>query len=93
MSLPHPTSPPLQVEDEADGGKGDGMCAGGGVGLPPEASAALHQGAFHLMACCTPVELQHLHAVLGPGVGGARKAALATMKKQYDRGFKYTGKV
>ena len=61
--------------------------------LPTPAVAALQQGAFHLLGCLSPAELQHLHVALGPGLGGARRAALAALRADYDKGFKYEGKV
>jgi hypothetical protein len=41
----------------------------------------------------SPSELQHLHMAMGPGMGGARRAALAALKQDYEKAFKFGGKV
>jgi hypothetical protein len=61
--------------------------------LPAGASAALRHGAYHLMAVLGPAELQHLHVALGSSMGGARRAALAALKADFSRAFKFEGKV
>ena len=38
------------------------------------------------------VQVQHLHAALGSGAGGMHRAALADLRKDFERSFKYTGK-
>ena len=73
----------------------------GGVGaaafvarLPVPAAAALQRGVFSLVSCLDPSELQHLHTVLGQGQAGARqRAALAALRTQYEKSFKFEGKV
>lgn len=82
-----PNSPPAAPQDESE------VEAGATGALPPPAAAALRRGAFHLVACLSPAELQHLHVVLAPGLGAARRTALQALKKDYDSLFKYTGKV
>ena len=57
------------------------------------AAATLRRGAFCLLSCLGPAELQHLHTVLGPGLGEARRAALAALRVDYDKAFKFEGKV
>lgn len=61
--------------------------------LPSGPRSALQLGAFHLISCLSPGELQHLHAALGEGAGSARRSALSQLKKDYERAFKYSGKV
>ena len=63
------------------------------VALPGPAAAALRRGAFCLMACLGPSELQHLHTVLGYGMAGARRASLATLTAEFNKSFKFEGKV
>lgn len=65
----------------------------GKAALPSAAATALQQGVFHLLACLSAGELQHLHVALGPGVGGARRTALAALRSDYEKSFKYEGKV
>lgn len=61
--------------------------------LPSGPRSVLQLGAFHLISCLSPGELQHLHAALGEGAGSARRSALSQLKKDYERAFKYSGKV
>ena len=74
------------------GGDGAGVAAAA-VALPVPAAAALQRGVFSLVSCLEPSELQHLHTVLGQGQAGARRAALATLRAQYEKSFKFEGKV
>ena len=39
-----------------------------------------------------PVQVQHLHAALGSGAGGMHRSALADLRTDFERSFKYTGK-
>lgn len=72
------------------------------------ALAALRRGAFCLLGSLSPAELQHLHMVLGggsaaaAGAGGAemgvvgaagRRAALLRLRTDFDKVFKFEGKV
>ncbi|KAG2443643.1 hypothetical protein HXX76_001992 [Chlamydomonas incerta] len=95
------------------GGGGGGASGGGAALLTPAAHAALRQGAYGLLGCLGPLQLQHLHMALGQeapppglaasaaalagrpgsGMGAARRAALAALRKEYESSFKYTGKV
>ncbi|GLC52394.1 hypothetical protein PLESTB_000624300 [Pleodorina starrii] len=91
------------------GAFGAGVGSSAGVGatlLPQRAHEALRQGAFSLMGCMGPPQLQHLHMAMGTAAGadagagpaaavggGARRAALAQLRKEYDSSYKYTGKV
>jgi len=46
---------------------------------------------FHLLDLCGEDELQQLHALLGGGVGGARRDAFALMVKEWRAKHKYEG--
>lgn len=43
--------------------------------------------------CWPPLQLQYLYASLGQKGGAAWRAALAALKSDYERQYKYTGKV
>jgi hypothetical protein len=83
---PWTLNPPVQDAEDSDAGGVSGA-------LPPAAAATLRRGAFGLMVCLSPAELQHLHVALAPGMGGARRVALGALRAECDRAFKYTGKV
>ncbi|KXZ53905.1 hypothetical protein GPECTOR_6g823 [Gonium pectorale] len=92
---------------------GGAAAAGLGAGLssatllPAAAHQALRLGAYSLLGCLGPQQLQHLHMALGTGAaageavgagladpgGAARRAALAQLRKEYESSYKYTGKV
>ncbi|KAG1671557.1 hypothetical protein FOA52_011279 [Chlamydomonas sp. UWO 241] len=86
---------PLWALEDASGVAPSGMAADEEpvAVLTPGASAALRQGAYYLMAVLGPAELQHLHVALGTSMGGARRAALATLMAEYEKAFKFEGKV
>ena len=83
---------PFSVIRRGMGGDGAGVAAAA-VALPVPAAAALQRGVFSLVSCLEPPELQHLHTVLGQGQAGARRAALANLRTQYEKSFKFEGKV
>ncbi|MEW5308130.1 MAG: hypothetical protein WDW38_000110 [Sanguina aurantia] len=60
--------------------------------LPSAPRAALQLGAFHLIACLSPGELQHLHAALGEG-GGQRTAIGSVAAEEGLRAGLQSGKV
>lgn len=39
------------------------------------------------------LQVQHIFAVFGKASGGARRAALASLRQDYEKHYKYTGKV
>jgi hypothetical protein len=81
-------------DPSSDGdGYGIGIAAAAAAALPGLAAAALQRGAFSLLSCLGPAELQHLHTALGVGMAGARRAALASLRAQFDKSFKFEGKV
>ena len=74
------------------------------------ALSALRRGAFCLLSCISPTELQHLHTVMGlsgtvshqglsHGMGGSAigaaglRAALLALRTEYDKNYKFEGKV
>lgn len=59
----------------------------------PAVARALRQGGYYLFHGCSPQELQQVHVSLGSGFNGSRRVALADLKADYERVFKYTGKV
>lgn len=83
------------LADGGDDGSGAAVAAGGAV------APALRRGAYCLIAALTPAQLQHLHGALGgssssgggSGSGGARRAALAELKRDYEKHHKYSGKI
>ena len=82
------------ARDPSSGGDGYGIgIAATAAALPGLAAAALQRGAFSLLSCLGPAELQHLHTALGVGMAGARRAALASLRAQFDKSFKFEGKV
>lgn len=98
--------PALQDEDllllAPAQGQGAGQVVGGSGGagggartgvLPPGAAGALRRGTFWLLGPLGPGEWQHLHMALAPGFGGARRGALQALRKEWESGFKFTGKV
>eukprot|EP00897_Mesotaenium_endlicherianum_P010168 jgi/Mesen1/917/ME000117S00075 len=68
------------------------LAASGGPGpcLHKVAEVALRKGAHAMLDACSPFDLQHLHAALG---GGLRRGALAQLKQNYERHYKYSGKI
>lgn len=76
-----------------DSGDGSGDVSAWTLALPPEAQAALRHGAFQLLGALGPGGAQHVHAALGGQAGGARRAALSELKAEYERVFKYSGKI
>lgn len=45
---------------------------------------------LNLLRC---LQIQHLYVVLGRTAGGTRKVAMASLRKDYEKNFKYSGKV
>lgn len=59
-----------------------------------DTGAVLRRGAYGLMSCVTPGQLQHLHGAIARGTAGAlRRSSLAELKKDYEKHHKYSGKV
>lgn len=59
-------------------------------GLKREIDGALRPGIYALVDACSLEDLQQLHAVLGEG---PRRSALQALRLDYERHFKYTGKI
>ncbi|KAH9311466.1 hypothetical protein KI387_026501, partial [Taxus chinensis] len=55
-----------------------------------EIDEALRPGAYALVNACSVEDLKQLHAVLGEG---PRRTALQMLKNDYERDFKYRGKI
>eukprot|EP01018_Ginkgo_biloba_P014003 Gb_18575 [translate_table: standard] len=60
------------------------------LGLNREIDGALRPGIYALVDSCSSDDLQQMHVVLGEG---PRRSALLTLKHDYERLFKYTGKI
>ena len=57
-------------------------------------AAALRQGAYAVYGTCGTVGVQYVYASLGSrGSGGLWRSGLAALKADYEKNFKYTGKV
>ncbi|KAL4451904.1 hypothetical protein ABPG75_007566 [Micractinium tetrahymenae] len=72
------------------------MDALAGEPLSPAVAAALRRGAFALYGACSASEIQFLYASLGSGGAGAAaswRGALAALKADFEKHYKYTGKV
>lgn len=70
----------------------------GGTGAPaqcsPEVRDALRQGAFAVFEACGPDGMQYLYSCLGGRAGGQQmRAALAELKADFEKNYRYTGKV
>lgn len=59
-------------------------------GLCREIEGTLRPGAYALVDACSGEDLQQLHAVLGEG---PRRSALTALRRDYERHYKYMGKV
>lgn len=65
-----------------------------GRACSPVVGATLRQGAYALYGACGAPGIQYLYALLGgKGGSGVWRAALAELKADYDKNFRYTGKV
>eukprot|EP00270_Netrium_digitus_P003161 TRINITY_DN13579_c0_g1_i1.p1 TRINITY_DN13579_c0_g1~~TRINITY_DN13579_c0_g1_i1.p1 ORF type:complete len:191 (+),score=46.50 TRINITY_DN13579_c0_g1_i1:61-573(+) len=60
-------------------------------GLLSDVEGALKLAAFALLEATTDADLQHLHAILGPG--SLRRGVLAAYKREYELRHKFSGKV
>jgi hypothetical protein len=95
LTLPPPgAGAAARGEGEGEGeGQGEAEDARSGL-LARETGEALRQGAYALYGACGPGEAQFLYAALGGTRGvGAWRTALAALKADHDKHFKYAGKV
>ena len=42
---------------------------------------------------CATLQAQHIYAVLGKSQGGAKRGAVISLRQDYEKRYKYTGKV
>jgi len=78
-----------------DGTAGGGGDRSGGHMCSEKVGLALRQGAYALYGACGAAEVQYLYASLGGKREGSGvwRMALADLKADHDKHFKYTGKV
>lgn len=77
--------------------RADHISLAGGV-LSAATDAALRQGAYALYGACSAAEIQYVYALLGASGSGKAAAAswrtaLAGLKADHDKHYKYSGKV
>jgi len=65
----------------------------GPPGVYLEIEPMLRLGAMSLYGISTPQEVQHLHTMLGQAAGGSKRQALEGLRRDYEKTFKYSGKV
>jgi hypothetical protein len=60
---------------------------------PAARSRVLRRAVFAVFGGVREADLQHLHVAMGRAHGQARRAALKQLQKDYDKEFKFSGKV
>jgi hypothetical protein len=58
-----------------------------------EHACAVGRGLLVMRCLGSLAQIQHLYVTLGPKAGGRGRTALSMLKADYEKSFKYTGKV
>jgi hypothetical protein len=82
---------PLDGFSYSQGGEGYSLVEAGPC--PAAASGVLRRAVYAVFDCVREADLQHLHVALGRAHGQARRAALKQLQKDYEKQYKFTGKV